>query len=309
MPVHVHGCPCDLDEVREIARRHDLAVIEDAAQAHGATYKGALSAPWARRAASRSSRARTSRAVKAGCSSPTTPSSPRPRGAFAPSGRISSPPTRTTTRSIARWTGTARSPRVASAGCSAATRCWPPSCARSSRVYRRSRGAVRRTPRPSDSASQGSRRARTPRAGGPHQRPPQGPDPLRSRRSGPRVLSTRPPGRAASGPLRRGARGRALAKRALPGPGRLSWPRVRPRLPWSSGDPDAARANYDPRRYPATTRLLEGSIVVFSQSCPLIAQESSLVERYVEAFVKVWEQRFELMRRLEADPSARRATG
>ena len=40
MPVHVHGCPCDLDEVMAIARKHDLAVVEDAAQAHGATYKG-----------------------------------------------------------------------------------------------------------------------------------------------------------------------------------------------------------------------------------------------------------------------------
>jgi perosamine synthetase len=41
MPVHVHGLPADMDEIREVARRHGLAVIEDAAQAHGATYRGA----------------------------------------------------------------------------------------------------------------------------------------------------------------------------------------------------------------------------------------------------------------------------
>jgi perosamine synthetase len=40
MPVHIHGLPADMDEILSIARRHNLVVIEDAAQAHGATYKG-----------------------------------------------------------------------------------------------------------------------------------------------------------------------------------------------------------------------------------------------------------------------------
>ncbi len=40
MPVHIHGLPADLDEIMAIAKRHGLAVIEDACQAHGATYKG-----------------------------------------------------------------------------------------------------------------------------------------------------------------------------------------------------------------------------------------------------------------------------
>lgn len=40
MPVHIHGLPADLDEIRSIADRHGIAVIEDACQAHGATYKG-----------------------------------------------------------------------------------------------------------------------------------------------------------------------------------------------------------------------------------------------------------------------------
>ncbi len=39
MPVHIHGLPCDMDEINAIARRHDLLVIEDAAQAHGAFYR------------------------------------------------------------------------------------------------------------------------------------------------------------------------------------------------------------------------------------------------------------------------------
>lgn len=40
MPVHIHGLPADMDEINEIAQRHDLLVIEDACQSHGATYKG-----------------------------------------------------------------------------------------------------------------------------------------------------------------------------------------------------------------------------------------------------------------------------
>ena len=40
MPVHLNGYPADVDEIRAIAEEHDLAVIEDACQAHGARYKG-----------------------------------------------------------------------------------------------------------------------------------------------------------------------------------------------------------------------------------------------------------------------------
>jgi dTDP-4-amino-4,6-dideoxygalactose transaminase len=40
VPVHLYGQPVDLDGVLAVARRHDLIVIEDAAQAHGARYKG-----------------------------------------------------------------------------------------------------------------------------------------------------------------------------------------------------------------------------------------------------------------------------
>jgi dTDP-4-amino-4,6-dideoxygalactose transaminase len=40
IPVHLYGQPADLDPVLEVAARHDLVVIEDAAQAHGARYKG-----------------------------------------------------------------------------------------------------------------------------------------------------------------------------------------------------------------------------------------------------------------------------
>ncbi len=40
IPVHLYGHPADMDPIMEIARRHNLFVIEDACQAHGALYKG-----------------------------------------------------------------------------------------------------------------------------------------------------------------------------------------------------------------------------------------------------------------------------
>lgn len=40
IPVHMLGNPCDMDKIMEIARRHNLLVLEDSCQAAGASYKG-----------------------------------------------------------------------------------------------------------------------------------------------------------------------------------------------------------------------------------------------------------------------------
>ncbi|MBI2140937.1 DegT/DnrJ/EryC1/StrS family aminotransferase [Candidatus Woesearchaeota archaeon] len=40
IPVHLYGHPCDMDVIMEVAEKHSLSVIEDAAEAHGAEYKG-----------------------------------------------------------------------------------------------------------------------------------------------------------------------------------------------------------------------------------------------------------------------------
>lgn len=40
--VHLAGWPCEMDEMMQLAKEHNLYVIEDCAQAHGATYKGKM---------------------------------------------------------------------------------------------------------------------------------------------------------------------------------------------------------------------------------------------------------------------------
>jgi dTDP-4-amino-4,6-dideoxygalactose transaminase len=40
LPIHLYGRPADMDPIREIAARHGLRILEDAAQAHGTRYRG-----------------------------------------------------------------------------------------------------------------------------------------------------------------------------------------------------------------------------------------------------------------------------
>jgi len=40
IPVHLYGHPCDMDQIKAVAEAHRLWVVEDAAEAHGAEYKG-----------------------------------------------------------------------------------------------------------------------------------------------------------------------------------------------------------------------------------------------------------------------------
>lgn len=42
MPVHIYGHPCDMDPINQLAKDYGLLVVEDAAESHGALYKGRL---------------------------------------------------------------------------------------------------------------------------------------------------------------------------------------------------------------------------------------------------------------------------
>jgi perosamine synthetase len=42
IPVHLFGHPCEMDRIMSIAREHDLVVVEDCAESHGATWRGKM---------------------------------------------------------------------------------------------------------------------------------------------------------------------------------------------------------------------------------------------------------------------------
>jgi len=46
MPVHLYGQACEMDSIMDIANRHGIFVVEDNAQAHGATYSGKKTGSW-----------------------------------------------------------------------------------------------------------------------------------------------------------------------------------------------------------------------------------------------------------------------
>jgi dTDP-4-amino-4,6-dideoxygalactose transaminase len=46
MPVHLYGQACEMDAIMAIARKHNLYVVEDNAQAHGAAFQGKLTGSW-----------------------------------------------------------------------------------------------------------------------------------------------------------------------------------------------------------------------------------------------------------------------
>ena len=111
---------------------------------------------------------------------------------------------------------------------------------------------------------------------------------------------------------RRGARGRPLAVGAA-----LPAQTVFQQRDPLGGFPRAQRGRDRPRRRTTTRRATRararcstGSLVLFSQSCPLIAQADDVVDRYAEAFRRVWQHR-EALADVGSDPRAvvKRARG
>lgn len=68
-------------------------------------------------------------------------------------------------------------------------------------------------------------------------------------------------------------------------------------LPWS-----AAGSRRTDGTFPRTQALIDGSVVLFSQSCPLIAQEATMIDGYVEAFRRVWKHRRAIVDKARAAP-------
>ena len=88
IPVHLYGNVCDMDQINAFAKKHNLFVIEDNAEAFGGAYKGQKTGTLSQMAASARTRP-SPPAAKAAWSRPTTKSWPGRPAAFATTATMS----------------------------------------------------------------------------------------------------------------------------------------------------------------------------------------------------------------------------
>jgi len=309
MPVHVHGCPADLDALGALAQKHDLLLLEDAAQAHGATFRG------------------------------------RPVGALFSAGGFSLQ----SSKNLSAGEGgifVTNDDRIAEQALRLRTfgqdviaddeRHFDPlrpldghrglTSLRIGSMYRGNemmaafaRSQLGRLPGLTTRAQANFAQLATSLAGLPGVALQTIPADRTSVHHKVRVwLDPREAGVALSPSAFRDAVLKALRAEGVevvlwqsePVPEHTVFQKMEgfgKASPWSAAGPEAmafARKNYDPSRYGGTRRLLERSLVLFSQSCPLIAQSDAVVSRTGEAFRKVWRHRAELASALSASPGS-----
>jgi dTDP-4-amino-4,6-dideoxygalactose transaminase len=293
MPVHVHGCPAEMDAILAIAKKHDLIVIEDAAQAHGARYRGksagtlGLAAGFSMQSSKNlsageggvlvtSDASLLERANQVRSFGQNIPLAHRDR--FDPSRSLDGGPL-VSTRVGHMSRGNEMQAAVA-------------------------RGQLAKLPARTAASQANARRLFARLRELPGVRPFGEPEGVESVFHKVRVgFDAEAAGIDLAPRALRGALMRALEAEGV---NAVLWQdHIMPehplfaRLegfgegwPFSRADDIAElRASYEPSRFPVARALLDTSIVLFSQTRPLIAQTAEVVDRYAEAFAKVWARR------------------
>ena len=282
LPVHIHGVPCDIEAVVALGRKHGLPVIEDAAQAHGATLHGRRVGTFGDGAAFS---LQSSKSLACG-----------EGGVF-----VSDDEAMLDRANRVRMFGEdvramedvpwrADRPLDASRAYDSAVVGWMYRTNEMSAALARSQ--LRKLDLWNSRAQSNARRLSAALAALPGVTPLEVPA---DRTASVHKYRVRLDGRAVgvdAAPRRvRDAMLKALRAEGLevvlwqtqPVPGQRLF-RERAGAPWDR----AVDVDYDLAQYPETTRLLDGSLVLFSQSCPIAAQPVELVDAYAEAFARVW---------------------
>jgi dTDP-4-amino-4,6-dideoxygalactose transaminase len=293
MPVHLHGCPPDLPPHKSLAERHRAVLVEDAAQAHGATYGGAAIGALG---ATGGFSLQSSKNLSAG-----------EGGVFV-----------TNDRSFAEIADRIRNfgqeaPLHASGDYDSSRPLDGTRALQSGRIggmYRGNemmaafaRSQLARLRETTAGCQENAERLAKALRGLPGVIPPRVPEGRTSVHHKFRVrLSPEGAGVDLPASVLREAITRALRAEGLDV---VRWQtdvlpahpvfRAREGLgdgwPWSTDRETDFAALYDPARFPRAKALLDESIVLFSQSCPLIAQTNETVDRYADAFRRVWQAR------------------
>lgn len=298
MPVHVHGCPADMAEILAIASEHGLPVIEDAAQAHGATYGGEPAG---------------SLGVAAGFSLQSSKNLPAGEGGVFVTNDDAMMETAYRARSFGEdihlEDRDGFDVNRALDGDRALVSLFPGHMFRGNEMMAAfARAQLAKLPERTARAQANAARLTSALDELPGIEPPQVPEGRRSVHHKFRVhFDAREAGVDLPARVLREALSTALNAEGV---NAVLWqdhslpehPLFREMKGFGGGwpftaspSPDALRAGYAPSKFPNTRALLDSSIVLFSQTRPLIAQTAETVDRYAEAFRKVWGQRERLL--------------
>jgi perosamine synthetase len=299
MPVHVHGCAADLGPFLELAERHKLTLIEDAAQAHGATWRGKTVGSIGRAAAFSFQSSKNLGIGEGGALLTNDEALAEEANRLRTFGQDVHLAERDTFDGVRPLDGT----RALQSG-------------RIGWMYRGNelaaafaRASLTKLAERTKLAQENAERLTRALAKLPGVLPPSIPEGSTSVHHKFRVrLDPAAAGLKLSPLALREAMSRALRAEGLevvlwqnaPLPAQPVFQRLEGfggGWPWSA-DPDTNyRSLYEPARFPRTQKLLDGSIILFSQSRPLIGQSREVVDKYAEAFARVWEQRHEIAAR------------
>jgi dTDP-4-amino-4,6-dideoxygalactose transaminase len=287
LPVHIHGLPCEMDPILDIARRHDIPVIEDACQAHGAVYRGR----------------RVGTLGNMGCfSTQSSKNLPSGEGGLfvTDDDRLLERANRT--RMFGEDVGSMQDAGFSLERPLDAERAYESSAI--GYMYRTNemsaalaRSQLRRLVHYNERARHNARRLSTRLGALPGVEPPATDDDRTGTvhkyrvRFDARAVGVDAPPRVVRDALLAALRAEGLEVvlwQTMPVPAQRLF---RERIgyggqahPWDAGAP----ADYDLSRFPETCRLLDSSLVLFSQSCPIFPQTDETIDAYADAFERVW---------------------
>lgn len=304
MPVHTHGCAADMESLLDIARRRGLVVVEDAAQAHGATCGGK---PVGALGASGGFSLQSSKNLGAG------------EGGLMVTNDADIAEAASSVRNFGQDLARAESsdfdPRHPLDGIRALDTRRMGSMYRGNEMMAAfARTQLARLPERTELCQRNADRLARALGELPGVTPPRTPSGRTSVHHKFRVrLDPERAGLSLSPARLRDVMIRALRAEGLevvlwqsaPLPAQTLFQRrdERDGFPHAPDGGTDLSVNYDPARYPRTSALLAGSLLLFSQSFPLIAQTDEVVDRYAEAFRRVWQHRERLVQWAAAHPS------
>lgn len=279
IPVHLHGLPADMDEILRIADEHGLAVIEDAAQAHGARYRGKKVGTLSGCAGFSLNTTKTLSGGEGGLFATDDEEAWRVARRLSNFGEDAPPTDPNDFRPYTTF----------GVGWMYRNQEMPAAFARS--VLRRLDGYVERSQANAEILTRGL-------ASIPGVVPPLVPEDrthtyhkyrVRLDAEAAGVGDRVPPVELRDRVLRalRAEGVEAVLWQLMPLPAQPVF-RRKEIAPWHPRMDAEAFAPWDPAEYPASSQLLDASIVVGSETHPLAVQDAELMERYVEAFAKVF---------------------